>query len=312
MLTVIGRRLVWAAPNLVFVTVLLFFSTALFFGNPAALMLGQDATPQAIADLSHQMGFDRPVIVQYLSWVGHALMGDLGRSYTTHQTVSEMMLRSLPVTIELAVLSILLATVVSVGLSSLTWGQRAIRPLVTVLSIIGMTVPNFMLGMVGIFIFSVRLGWLPSVGWVPWDRGLWVHLQHLILPTVTLSAYYFGAFTLVYRAEYEAVRERLFVRVARAKGLSAHRVSFRHILPNSVLPVITYIGISLGQLMGGAVVTETLFSMPGIGKLFVTAILSRDYPVMLAVGMFIIVAVILMNLLADVVYTLINPQIRLD
>ena len=312
MLTVIGRRLVWAAPNLVFVTVLLFFSVAVFFGNPAALMLGQDATPQAVAELSHQMGFDRPVVVQYLSWVGHALTGDLGRSYTTHETVAEMMLRSLPVTIELAVFAIVLATIVSVGLSSLTWGQRVVAPLVTVLSIIGMTVPNFMLGMVAIFVFSVKLGWLPSVGWVPWDRGLFVHLEHLILPTVTLAAYYFGAFTLVYRAEYQAVRERLFVRVARAKGLSAHRVSFRHILPNSILPVITYIGISLGQLMGGAVVTETLFSMPGIGKLFVTSILSRDYPVMLAVGMFIIVAVILMNLLADVVYTLINPQIRLN
>jgi peptide/nickel transport system permease protein len=172
MLTVIGRRLVWAAPNLIFVTVLLFFSVAVFFGNPAALMLGQDATPQAVAELSHQMGFDRPVVVQYLSWVGNALTGDLGRSYTTHQTVAEMMLRSLPVTIELAVLAIVLATIVSVGLSSLTWGQRAIAPLVTVLSIIGMTVPNFMLGMVAIFIFSVRLGWLPSVGWVPWDRGL--------------------------------------------------------------------------------------------------------------------------------------------
>jgi len=312
MLTVIGRRLMWAAPNLILVTALLFFSVASFFGNPAALMLGQDATPQAIADLSHQMGFDRPVIVQYLSWVGDALTGDFGRSYTTHQTVAEMMARSLPVTIELAVLSIVLATVVSVGLNSLTWGERCIRPVVTVLSIVSMTVPNFMLGMCGIFVFSVYLGWLPSVGWVPWSRGLWVHLEHLVLPVVTLSAYYFGAFTLVYRAEYQAVRERLFVRVARAKGLSAHRVSFRHILPNSILPVITYIGISLGQLMGGAVVTETLFSMPGIGKLFVTAILSRDYPVMLAVGMFIIVAVILMNLLADVAYTLINPQIRLN
>lgn len=312
MLTVIGRRLIWAIPNLIVVTALLFFSVSGFFGNPAALMLGTDATPQAVADLSHQMGFDRPVVVQYLTWVGNALTGDLGRSYTTHQTVAEMMLRSLPVTIELALLAILLATIVSVGLSSLTWGQSVIGRLVTVMSIIGMTVPNFMLGMIAIFAFSVKLGWLPSIGWVPWDRGLFVHLQHLILPTVTLAAYYFGAFALVYRAEYQAVRERLFVRVARSKGLSAHQVSFRHILPNSILPVVTYIGISLGQLMGGAVVTETLFSMPGIGKLFVTSILSRDFPVMLAVGMFIIVAVILMNLLADVVYTLINPQIRLN
>ncbi len=312
MLTLIGRRLLWAAPNLVFVTALLFFSVATFFGNPAALMLGLDATPEAVAALSHQMGFDRPAIVQYLSWFGHALSGNLGSSYTTHQAVSDMMLRSLPVTLELAVLSILLATVLAVGLSSLTSAERLVRPFITVLSIVGMTVPNFMLGMCAIFVFSVRLGWLPSVGWVPWSSGIGLHLKHLILPAVTLSAYYFGAFTLVYRAEYQAVRERLFVRVARAKGLSAQRVSFRHILPNSILPVITYIGISLGQLMGGAVVTETLFSMPGIGRLFVTSILSRDYPVMLAVGMFIIVSVILMNLLADVVYTLVNPRIRLN
>ena len=312
MLTLIGRRLIWVIPNLVFVTALLFFSVAGFFGNPAALMLGQDATPQAIADLSRQMGFDRPVIVQYFSWVGNALTGDLGRSFTTHQSVAEMMQRCLPVTIQLAVCAIFLATIVSVGLSSLTWGQNIIGRLVTVMSIIGMTVPNFMLGMIAIFVFSVKLGWLPTIGWVPWDRGIFEHLKHLILPTVTLAAYYFGAFTLVYRAEYQAVRERLFVRVARGKGLSAHRISFNHILPNSILPVVTYIGISLGQLMGGAVVTETLFSMPGIGKLFVTSILSRDFPVMLAVGMFIIVAVIIMNLLADVVYTLINPQIRLN
>lgn len=312
MLTIIGRRLMWAAPNLILVTALLFFSVTAFFGNPAALMLGQDATPEAIAQLSHKMGFDRPVLLQYFDWLRHALGGELGRSYTTSQTVSEMLLRSLPVTIELAILSILLATFASVVLNTLTWGGRFFRPLVTVLSIIGMTVPNFMLGMCFIFIFSVHLDWLPSVGWVPWSNGIREHFTHIIMPVVTLSAYYFGAFTLVYRAEYQAMSHRLFVKVARAKGLSAHRVAFHHVMPNSILPVITYVGISLGQLMGGAVVTETLFSMPGIGNLFVTAILSRDFPVMLAVGMFIIVSVILMNLVADVIYTLINPQIRLN
>jgi peptide/nickel transport system permease protein len=258
------------------------------------------------------MGFDRPAAVQYLHWVRDAVGGDLGRSYTTREPVAKMLLGALPVTLELAILAIALAAIAAVGLNSLTWRERAIRPLVTGLGIIGMTVPNFMLGMCAIFFFSVRLGWLPSIGWVPWSRGIGTHLQHLILPTLTLAAYYFGAFSLVYRAEYETVRNQLHVRAARAKGLSMQRVALRHIMPNSILPVITDIGISLGQLMGGAVVTETLFSMPGVGKLFVTAILARDYPVMLAVGMFIIVAVILMNLLADLAYTLLNPQIRLN
>jgi peptide/nickel transport system permease protein len=312
MLTVIGRRLLWGVPNLIFITALLFVSVSTFLGNPAAIMLGQDATPQAVAQLSHQLGFDRPILTQYFGWMWHALRGDFGRSYTTHQSVAQMIGQSLPVTLELAVLSILVATVVSVGLSSITVCRRMINPAVTTLTIIGMTVPNFMLGMCLIFLLSVQLNWLPSLGWQPWSQGLGSHFVHILMPVVTLSAYYFGAFTLVYRAEYESVRHRLFIRVARAKGLSEHEISFKHILPNSILPVITYIGISLGQLMGGAVVTETLFSMPGIGKLFVSSILSRDFPVMLAVGMLIITGVVLMNLVADIVYTLINPQIRLD
>jgi peptide/nickel transport system permease protein len=312
MMTIVARRLLWAVPNIVFITALLFFSVAVVFGSPAALMLGQDATPQGIAELSQRMGFDRPVVVQYLDWMRSALTGDLGRSYATHQTVADMVLPRLSVTIELAVGAILLATITAVVLNSLTFGLALVRPVVSALSIIGMTVPNFMLGMCLIFVFSVYFGWLPSTGWVPWSQGLGEHLTHGLLPVVTLSAYYFGAFSLVYRAEYEAVRQRLFVRVAKAKGLSEHQVSFRHVLPNSALPVITYVGLSLGQLMGGAVVTETLFSMPGIGSLFVSSILSRDYPVMLAVGMLIIVAVILMNLLADIAYTFVNPQIRLN
>jgi peptide/nickel transport system permease protein len=132
------------------------------------------------------------------------------------------------------------------------------------------------------------------------------------MPVVTLAAFYFGSFSLVYRAEYRAVSRQLFVKVARAKGVSESRVSFVHALPNSILPVITYAGLSLGQLIGGAVVTETVFSIPGLGRLFVESIAAHDFPVMLAIGMIIVVGVMLMNLIADVTYTLINPQIRLD
>src|SRR5436309_1876230 len=307
MLTLVARRLLLALPNLVLISALLFFSVSGLLGNPAAMMLGQDASPAAIAELSHKMGFDQPLYLQYLSWMSSALTGDFGRSYATQESVAAALLPRIPITAELAVFAILLATLSATILNSLTVARRAVRPAAALLGILGITVPNFMLGISLIFLFSVRLAWLPTTGWVPWSDGILQHLRHVLMPVLTLSAFYFGSFSLVYRAEYEAVRKQLYVRVARAKGLSETAVSFKHVLPNSILPVITYIGISLGQLTGGAVVTETVFSVPGTGSLFVTAILARDFPVMLAVSMLIIVGVVLMNLLADLLYTVANP-----
>jgi peptide/nickel transport system permease protein len=311
MLTLIARRLLLALPNLVLISALLFFSVSGLLGNPAGMMLGQDASPAAIAELSHKMGFDRPLYAQYMDWMGSALTGDLGRSYVTQESVSAALLPRIPITAELAVLAILVATLSATILNSLTVARRVVRPAAALLGILGITVPNFMLGISLIFLFSVRLGWLPTTGWAPWSDGILDHLRHLLLPVLTLSAFYFGSFSLVYRAEYEAVRKQLYVRVARAKGLTETAVSFKHILPNSILPVITYIGISLGQLTAGAVVTETVFSVPGTGSLFVNAILARDFPVMLAISMLIILGVVLMNLLADLLYTVANPRIRL-
>jgi peptide/nickel transport system permease protein len=185
-----------------------------------------------------------------------------------------------------------------------------LRRIVTAVNLIGITVPNFMLGVTLIFLLSVQLDLLPSTGWVPWSDGAGAHLKHMIMPVLTLSAYYFGAFSIVYRAEYQNVIQRQFIGVARAKGLSEWRVAFRHAAPNAILPVITFVGISIGQLTGGAVVTETIFSMPGTGRLFVASIEGRDFPVMLAIGMLIVVGVVLANLLADIAYTIVNPQIR--
>jgi peptide/nickel transport system permease protein len=167
-----------------------------------------------------------------------------------------------------------------------------------------------MLGISLIFVFSVGLGWLPSTGWTG-SRGA-PDTPAPILPSTALSAYYFGVFSIVYRAEYRDVEKRLFIQAARAKGISRSRVAFRHALPNAILPVITFVGLSMGQLTGGAVVTETVFSMPGIGRLLVSSIGSHDFPVMLAIAMMIVVGVVLMNLLADIAYTVANPQIRID
>jgi len=311
MLTLMVRRLLLAAPNLILISALLFFSVSGLLGSPAGLMLGQDAGPEAIAKLNASMGFDQPLSAQYLRWIAAAITGDLGRSYTMQESVVALLLPRIPITAELAFLAILVATLSATVLNSLTVARRLVRPAVVLLGIAGITVPNFMLGISLIFLFSVKLGWLPTTGWSPWSDGVLEHLRHLLLPVLTPSAFSFGSFSLVYRAEYEAVRRQLYVRVARAKGLSPTAVSFKHVLPNSILPVITYIGITLGQLTGGAVVTETVFSIPGTGSLFVSAILARDYPVMLAISMLIIVGVAAMNLLADLLYTVANPRIRL-
>jgi peptide/nickel transport system permease protein len=312
MLLILAKRLLWAVPSAILITALLFFSVAGLLGSPAALMLGQDATAQSIAELNARLGFDRPLATQYFEWMGRALRGDLGRSYSTHQTVADIILPSLPVTLELGILAIVLAGLIAVVINSLTFGRRLIRPVATAFAMVGITLPNFALGLSLVFIFSVWLGWFPSIGWAPWADGLLTHLRAITLPVLTLSAYYYGSFTLIYRAEYDAVAERQFVRVAKAKGLGEMAISFRHVLPNAILPVITYVGLSLGQLMGGAVVTESLFSIPGIGTLLVNSILSRDYPVMLAIGMITIGAVVLMNALADALYAVANPQIRLE
>ena len=266
--------------------------------------------PQAIAALNAQYGFNQPAIVQYLHWLGNALRGDLGRSYTTQQSVAAAIALRLPVTLELSFWSIGLAVIAAVVSNTIPAMRGRWQGVVTAANLIGITVPNFMLGVSLIFVLSVKLNLLPTTGWVPWSDGVGAHLWHMIMPVLTLSAYYFGTFSIVYRAEYQAVMQRPFIQVARSKGLSEWQVAFHHAAPNAILPVITFLGISIGQLTGGAVVTETIFSMPGIGRLFVSSIESRDFPVMLAVGMLIVVGVVLANLLADIGYGIVNPQIR--
>lgn len=310
MLWSIGRRVLIMLATALAVSVLLFLTVTQLLGSPAAMMLGQDASPQAVAALNAAYGFDRPAIVQYLTWLGGALSGDLGRSYTTQQSVATAIAARLPVTLELTFWSIALAVTAAVVSNTLPVARRLLQPVVAATNLVGITVPNFMLGVFLIFLFSVKLNLLPSTGWAPWSDGIGVHLQHLVMPVLTLSAYYFGAFSIVYRAEYQNILERAFIQAAHAKGLGRWRVAFRHAAPNAILPVITLLGVSLGQLTGGAVVTETIFSMPGIGRLFVASIEARDFPVMLAIGMLIVVGVVVMNLLADIGYAVVNPQIR--
>ncbi|MCE7029480.1 ABC transporter permease [Jiella avicenniae] len=310
MLALIASRIAIMVPNVVLLTFLLFASVTSFLGTPAAIMLGENASPEAVAELNERMGFDQPLLLRYGDWMGSALTGDLGRSYATQQPVAQMIADALPLTLELAVWAILIAFAGSSLINSVTFMRSYVQRVTAAVSVVGITIPNFFLGLLLIYVFAVELRLLPTTGWSPWSNGIGAHLVHMILPVVTLTTFYFSSFSLVYRAEYESLRGSLFVRAARSKGLSETRISYRHILPNSILPLITYAGLSLGQLVGGAVVTETVFSMPGMGRLLVNAINTRDFPVMLAVGMVIIVGVMLLNLLADLAYGIVNPLVR--
>jgi peptide/nickel transport system permease protein len=297
-------------PNIIILTFLLFASMTSFLGTPAAIMLGETASPAAIAELNARLGFDGPLVVRYLHWVGRALTGDLGRSYATQESVASMIAGALPLTLELAVLSIAFAFFTAAIVNSIPFMRRPIEAVTSTVSLVGITIPNFFLGLILIYVLSVQLRLLPTTGWSPWGDGLGQHFLHMIMPVLTLTTFYFSSFSLIYKTEYKSVKNSLFIEVARSKGLSEGRISYFHILPNSILPLITYAGLSLGQLVGGAVVTETVFSMPGMGRLLVNAIGARDFPVMLAVGMVIIVGVMLLNLLADLAYGLINPLVR--
>ena len=312
MLALIVKRMLFIVPNLLLVTLILYGSVFYLLGTPAALMLGEDASQERIEDLNREYGFDRPVLVQYLSWVQNAARGNLGRSFTTQQRVEDAVLPRLPSSLEIGFLALVIAALGATLLNTLQAAQRSLAPLFVGLSVAGITVPNFMLGISLIYLFSIKLGWLPTTGWVPWSDGVVSHIVHLIMPVATLSAFYFGSFSLVYRAEYRDVLRRPFIYVARAKGLPEWRVAFRHALPNAILPVVTLIGVSMGRLTGGAVVTETVFSIPGVGRLLVTSILTHDFPVMLALGMIIIAGVMLINLFTDILYVVVNPQIRLE
>ncbi len=311
MAPLILRRVLLLVPNLLLLTFVVFAVMTTWLGSPSVLMLGRDATPEAVHDMDARFGFDQPVPVQYGRWIGAALRGDFGRSFTTQQPVAAMVGPAIPVTLELAFGAIVVAAAAAVGVNSLVVGRRVIGPVVTAASVVGVTVPNFMLGAILIYVLAIRLRWLPTTGWSPWGQGVGPHLLHLLMPVLTLCAFYASAFSTVYRAEYRHAERQIFVRAARAKGLTETRVSFRHILPNAVLPLITYAGLSLGQLVGGAVVTETVFSIPGVGRLLVSAVTSYDYPVILAVTLMILVAVAAANLLADLVYARVNPQVRL-
>jgi len=303
-------------------------------GSPAEALLGEHATPQAVKQIRHQYGLDRPIYVQYGRYVKTLLAFDLGTSIATQRPVTYEIGHRFPATVELALAAMTFAIVLGIPLGFLAAKRHgsAFDHLSMVGSLVGISIPVFVLGYVLKYIFAVRLGWLPSIGRedilaershptnfyildsiIAGDPGaLWDDIKHLILPAITLGSIPLAIVVRITRAAVLDVQNEDYVRTARAKGLSPLAVDNRHVLRNALLPVSTIIGLQTGLLLSGAVLTETIYAWPGVGSWLKDAIFNRDYPVLQSGILFLAIVFVVVNLLVDISYALINPRIRLS
>jgi peptide/nickel transport system permease protein len=297
---------------ILFLTALVFFLMQAVLGDPVVLMLGQDADPDTIARLRQDLGFNRPAYIQYADWLGRLVRGDWGRSFRTTQPVLETIVTRLPVSLELGFLSLLLALSLALVLGILAAVRRhtATDFGIGVLTAFGTAMPNFWLAILLILLFALYLRVLPSAGLVSFTVDPLGHLNALVLPTITLSAAYFANLTRLTRAKMVEALDSDYIRTARAKGLLEARVLWVHALRNSLLPVLSILGVSISRLYGGAVVTETIFALPGTGTLLVESILSRDFPVVQGIIIVITIGVFLTNFLIELAYAVVDPRVR--
>lgn len=311
----IGRRLLQMLPLLFGISIVLFAVIQMAPGGPEGSLLasGRFVDPQVLEAYRHRLGVDRPVPVQYLRWVGAALQGDLGTSFSTTRPVATMIGERLPATLELMATSFVLAAVAALFLG--LWS--ALHPygpgdfLATGASFLGIAMPVFWLGLILQMAFAVQLGWLPVSGThTVGTASLPDHLAHLVLPASVLSLRYVAGWSRYLRGSLLSVVGADYVRTARAKGLSEGRVIGIHALRNAAIPVVSIMALNLADLFSGAVITETIFAWPGIGRLFVQAMFARDYPVLMGILLMGSLMVVLFNLLADVAYGLLDPRIR--
>ncbi len=308
---VIGRT-TGALITLLVISVLCFFTIAMVPGNPAEVMLGTYATPERLAAVQHEFGLDRPLVVRYGYWLKETVQGNLGESVLSHQPVTKLLADALPVTLELTGLALLLAIVFAlpVGLRLATnrdrWWARPAMFGIT----LGISVPGFWVGLMLIEIFAVTWGILPAGGYVPFRDDPVGNIKSMILPSITLSLYLGPPLVRFVRSTAVGVLHEDFIKTARTKGISDRAILNRHVKPNALIPTVTFLGLQLGALISGAIVTEVIFSLPGMGRLGLNAILSRDYPVVLGVVLVVAMGYVLVNLLVDLSYGLIDPRVR--
>ncbi|UCB29568.1 ABC transporter permease [Duffyella gerundensis] len=312
MLELIGKRLLLAIPTLLLVSMMVFALQKLLPGDPVLAMAGEERDPAVIAQLRAEYHLNDPIPLQYLHWIGNALQGDLGISLRTKEPVTALIASKLPVTLELSLLAMLVALVVgiSMGIVAAVRKDSWVDHTTNFVALSGISVPHFWLGILLILLFSVHLQWLPASGYVPLSEGVRQNLTTLLLPALVLGTGLAATLMRHTRAAMIGVLQADYIRTARAKGLLPKRVIFKHAFRNALVPVITLTTLLFGELLGGAVLTEQVFTLPGFGKMIVDAVFNRDYAVVQGVVLVVAIGFLLLNLLADVLYVLINPKMR--
>jgi peptide/nickel transport system permease protein len=310
--TYLVHRLATIVPTLFFVSILIFGLQQLLPGDPAVILAGEDRDPSVVAHLHEKLHLDDPLPVRYLYWAGGVLKGDFGESVRIQKPVLDLILEKLPVTLELALIAIVIALVIGLtaGVVSAVYKDTPLDYAANVFALWGLSTPNFWLGIMLILLFSVTLGWLPASGYVSPLEDLKANLASMIMPAFVLGNAIAAVLMRHTRSAMLQVLNSDYVRTARAKGLDERVVILKHALRNALIPVITLGALEFGTLLSGAVLTEQVFTIPGFGKLIVDAVFNRDYSVVQGVVLFTATAYILLNLIADLAYFVVNPRLR--
>ena len=296
-------RLAQAVPVLLIFAVLVFMLMHLLPGDPAVAIAGTDASREAIDAIRDQLGLNRPILVQLLSWFAQIAQGDFGRSIVLNQSVVSAVAERLPVTLSLSMLSLLITLPVGIllGVVAAYWRNSWIDSAVMLTALLGVSLPGFWVGILSVLLFSVNLGWFPPSGYVPMGQGLWPWLSSLIQPAVVLALFQIGFLARITRSAMLDVMDQDFIRTARAKGVDEWHTIAKHAFRNTLIPVVTVLGITVSLLIGGAVVIEQVFALPGIGRLIVQGILARDYPLVQGTMLLFGFAFVLINILVDII-----------
>lgn len=312
MLIFLGKRVLQLIPTLFFVSVIIFSLQQLLPGDPALVMAGEERDPAVLEQIRQQYRLDQPIPIQYVYWIKGVLSGDLGESMRLKEPVLRLIMQKFPVTLQLALMAIVvsLAVGVTAGVISAIKKNTKIDYAVNLVALWGLSTPNFWLGIMLIFLFSVWLGWLPASGYVSPFEDFWLSLQTTVLPAFVLGNSFAAVLMRHTRSAMLQAMTSDYVRTARAKGLAERIVVVKHALRNALTPVITLGALELGTLLSGAVLTEQVFSIPGFGKLIVDSVFNRDYAVVQGVTLVTATTYILLNLLADIAYVLVNPRLR--
>ena len=308
------RRLLQLLPTLLTASILIYFIIALAPGDPAAMRLGPEATQEQIQNERERLGLDQPLPIRYAIWMGDVLSLNLGRSLYTNRPVTELIGEAFPKTVELSLTALVVSLLIGIPLGIWAALHKDQWPdtLITGFNALGLAIPSFWLGILLILFFSVQTRLLPPSGAGPAELGFPANFRYLIMPVATIAISNLSVFSRFMRSALIDVLSEDFIRTARAKGLSEWLVIARHALKNALIPIVTIVGIQFGILLGGAVVTESVFAYPGIGRLTVTAILNRDYPVVQATLMLVVLIFLIANTLVDLLYGYLDPRVRLE